>query len=85
MNTPTVQTVREMLLSLIDGSGSRSTVEAWAWEIVCMQPPPEMPKNVWDAINALAGCEERDDGPGSRYIYGRADFEAWLVDLEAGV
>lgn len=82
MEEPTFQIVREKLLSLIDGAGSRLEIEEWAWKIVCMKPPPDMPELVWETINALAGCEERDGGPDRPYIYRRTDFENWLSRLD---
>jgi len=84
MEAPTKAEVREKLASLVDGSGSRVEIENWAWKIVCMSEPPDMPAEVWEAIKALAMCEERDGGPDMPFIYGRADFEDWLAALDAG-
>lgn len=83
MKAPTAGAVREMLLSLVEGRGSRSEIEEWASAIVCMRAPPEMPAKVWVAINALAGCDERDGGPEKPYVFGPPDFETWLADFDA--
>lgn len=85
MKAPTADTVREMLLSLVEGSGSRSEIEEWACAIVSMRDPPKMPAKVWVAINALAGCDERDGGPEEPYVFARPDFEAWLADFDTTI
>lgn len=84
MEAPTKTEVREKLVSLVEGSGSRDEIENWAWKIVCMSEPPNMPAEVWETIKALAMCEERNGGPDMPYVYGRADFENWLASLDAG-
>jgi hypothetical protein len=84
MEAPTEAEVREKLVSLIDGSGSRDKFEDWATGIVCMSEPPEMPQKVWEAVGSLALSAERDGGPDMPYIYGAADFENWLAELDAG-
>lgn len=84
MEEPNYQIVRNKILSLIDGSGSRLEIENWARKFVGMDDPPEMTKAISKAIDRLAICEERDDGPDSRYSYGREDFEDWLAALDAG-
>ena len=82
MKAPTKIFVREQILSLINGSGDRAEIEQWACSIISMQTPPDMPENVWQAINALSGCEERDGGPAEPYIFNKADFKAWLKELD---
>ncbi len=84
MKAPTYEEVRVKLLSLIDGSGSRDDIEDWAWAIVCMSKPPEMRRNVWEAIKALSDCAARDDGPTSDYFYDRSSFIDWLAELDTG-
>ena len=82
MKAPAAEAVREMLLSLVEGRGSRSEIQEWAWGIVSMRDPPKMSPKVWAAINALAGCDDRDGGPEKPYVFGRPDFESWLADFD---
>jgi hypothetical protein len=77
-HTP-AERVAAVLVDLLEGRVVREDVAEWASAYVRRHEPPDLTKNVWLAVERMAGA----DSPTTdrAYLYGEEDFEAWLRDL----
>jgi hypothetical protein len=79
---PSRADVEARLTSLVDGTGNRGQVAAWAMQWVDARDPGDIDDVVGTALNNLVGA----DSPSTDrlYLYDRQDFKAWLDELRAG-
>lgn len=79
MNAPSRSEVIEKLRQLIRESVSREETATWAQKWVIANDPPDMEKDVWEAVTFLASVDFiSTDRP---YLYSIQDFERELVKL----
>lgn len=74
--------VRQKLLALINNSLSREEVEKWADQWGMADDPPDMEDDIWNVLSNMCAAgimayPDKDDP----YLYGPADFTAWLNEL----
>ena len=79
MNAPFRSEIIEKLDHLIQQSESREEVATWAQKWVIADNPPEMERDIWEAIQFLASADIiSTDRP---YLYSVQDFERELARL----
>jgi len=77
---PSADEVEQVLNAVVEGRMTREQASDWASPWVIGDPSIE-DKAVRDALDALAGA----DSPTTdrQYLFGQADFAAWLDDFRA--
>ena len=79
MNAPTRSEVVAKFRQLIEESAPREEIATWAQKWVIADNPPDMEKDVWEAVTFLAGADLiSTDRP---YLFMKVDFECELAKL----
>ena len=80
MDAPTRAEVVAKFRQVIDGSVSREVASSWAEQWIIMDDPPDMDRDIWEALDFLGGVDMiTTDRP---YLYVMEDIVAALDQLQ---
>ncbi len=79
MEAPSRTEVMGKLEQLIQGVASRAAVSTWAEKWIAADDPPDMERDLWDALVLLTAADViSTDRP---FLFGNSDFEGELKKL----
>ncbi|GAA1228219.1 hypothetical protein GCM10009676_08170 [Prauserella halophila] len=88
VSVPSRDEVRQAIVDLLEGRRSREEVDRWAAPWATLDDLPEIDDElVWDTLDWLFGCATIDPSnlANNGYLFGEADFRAWLEEFDAAV
>ena len=81
MSEPIRDEVRKLLTGLAEGTVTRDEAAAWARPWLAEEAGDVQDEAVWDTIDALSAADSAS--PDQGFLYGEADFRAWLAEFDA--